>query len=258
MKLRQIIASLLISKDSSSHEFNRLWQLGKWGMQTEFNLDVKATLKTVLVQVSPNKSASFPQGAITYTKLGITNDNAEFVCFKKNDKLSTYHSEYFANVSRLSAVPTLPTSYGINGGLNGYGYNDFLFLNYWYGSTSYNLFGLGSGTCNIGEYKIDETNRIIQFDPYFQWDSFLFEGIFDECDEDDDYEIDVRMSAAVKAYVRWQDVIDRPKKISTNAVKSLELAYYNQKRLAKSRLNPVVVNEMQNIERRSWKLVAKA
>jgi hypothetical protein len=257
MKLREIVSAHLDSKDSSSHEFRRLWGIGKFGMQTEFGLDVKATLKTVLVQVSPNKSASFPQGAVSYTRLGITNSNGEIVCFKKNDKLSTYHSEYFANVSRLSAVPTLP-SYGINGGLNGYGYNDFLFLNYWYGSTSYNLFGIGSGTCNIGEYKIDETNRIIQFDPYFQWDSFLFEGVFDECDDDDDYEIDVRMAQAVRAYLRWQDVVDRPKKASPSAINKLALDYGNQKRLARMRLNPVVINEMQNIERRSWKLVAKA
>jgi len=257
MKLREIVSNYLDSADQSSHSFRRLWNLAKFGIQTEFSLDVKGILRTILIPVSPNKTAPFPSDMISYTKLGIVNMNGELATFKRNDKLSTYHSEYFANVDRLEAIPTLP-SYGINGGLNGYGYNDFLFLNYWYGSTSYNLFGLGSGTCDIGQYKVDETNKVFQFDPYFHWDSFLCEYLSDDCDSDGDYEVDVRMAEAVKAYIRWQDVADRPKKASPSAVARLRSEYFNTKRLARMRLNPVVINEMQNIERRSWKLVAKA
>jgi hypothetical protein len=257
MKLREIVANYLDSADQSSHSFRRLWNLGKFGVQTEFSLDVFGTIKTALIPVSANKSAMLPDDCVRYFKLGIANNNGELSVFKRNDKLTTYHSEYFANTNRLEAIPTLP-SWGINGGLNGYGYNDLLFLNYWYGTTSYNLFGLGSGTCDIGQYTIDEAKRIIQFDPYFQWDSFLCEYLSDDCDSDGDYEIDIRMAEAVKAYIRWQDVADRPKKASPSAVRELRSQYYNAKRLARTRLNPIVLNEMQNIERRSWKLVAKA
>lgn len=257
MKLRQIIANLLNSKDTSSHEFVRLWNLAAFGMQTEFGLDVKGHIKTVLIQVSPNKTAPFPCDYISYNKLGIANDCGEFVTFKVNNQLTTYHSEYFNNVNRLEGVPKLP-NYGILGGVNGYGYNNSLYLNYWYNSTSYNLFGLPSGTVDIGEYKIDETNKVFLFNPHFHWDSFLCEYLADGCDEDEDYEVDIRMAEAVKSYIRWQDVIDRPRKASQSTIIGLKNSYYNQKRLAKMRINPVVINEMQNAERRSWKLVAKA
>lgn len=257
MKLRQIIANLLNSKDSSSHEFVRLWNIGVFGMQTEFGLDVKGHLKTVLIDVSPNKTAPFPCDFVRLSKLGITNDCGELVCFKVNNQLTTYHSEYFNSTSRLAGVPKLP-NYGFVGGINGYGYNDYLFLNYWYNSTTYNLFGLPSGTCDVGEYKVDETNKVFQFNPHFHWTSFLCEYLADGCDEEDDYEVDIRMAEAVKSYLRWQDVIDRPKKASQSTINALERKYYNQKRLAKMRINPVIINEMQNAERRSWKLVAKA
>lgn len=259
MKLRSIISNLLDGQNSSSHDFRRLWNLGAFGIQTEFSLDVKGYFKTVLLDVNPNKTAEFPCDMITYCKLGVLNEHGEFVTFKRNDRLTTYHSQYFNNVDRLAGLPTLP-QYGYIGGVDGfgYGYNDFLYLNYWYNSTTFNLFGLGSGTCDVGQYTIDETNRIIQFDPYFQWSQFLCEYLTDECDVDGDYEIDHRMASAVKAYLRWADVVDRPKKASPRTVQSLWLDYNNEKRKARVRLNPVVLNEMQNIERRSWKLVAKA
>jgi hypothetical protein len=257
MKLRQIVANYLNSKDTSSHEFVRIWNLGVFGMQTEFNLDVKGHLKTVLIPVSPNKTAPFPCDYITYNKLGIANSNGEFVTFKVNNKLTTYHSEYFDNVNNLSGVPTLP-SYSATAGVNGYGYNDSLYLNYWYNGTSFNLFGLPSGTANIGEYKIDDTNKVFRFSPHFQWESFLCEYVSDGCDEEEDYDVDIRMANAVKAYLRWQDVIDRPKKASAAMIQMLRSQFFNEKRKARMRLNPTIINEMQNAERQSWKLVAKA
>lgn len=259
MKLRAIISNLISSKDSDSHEFVRLWNLGVFGMQTEFNLDVKGVYKSILLDVNPNFTCELPCDYVSYNKLGIVNLNGEVVTFKRNDRLSNYHASYFINTSRNANVPTLPT-YGVIGGLNSglADYNAFSYLNYWYNGSQYNLLGLPSGTADIGQYKIDETNRIILFSPQFQWTSFLLEYLSDGVDEDDDYEVDVRMAEAVKCYLRWQDVADRPKKASPGAVAQLRSQYYNAKRLARCRINPIVLNEMQNAERRSWKLVPKA
>lgn len=259
MKLATIVNSYLYSCNSSIHDFARVYELGKWGMQTEFNLDVKGFFKTVLLDINPNKTCEFPCDMIKYNKIGVVNSAGEIVCFKRNDRLSMYHSEYFINANRNAGVPTLPT-YGWYGGLNGgiSDYNAFAFLNYWYAGTSWNLFGLGSGTVDVGEYKIDETNRIFLFNQCFNWSQFILEYLADSTDDEGDYEVDVRMAEAVKSYLRWQDVIDRPKKASPQAVQQLKLAYYNQKRLARCRINPVILNEMQNIERRSWKMVPKA
>lgn len=258
MKLTEIVANLLDSQDSSAHSFRRLYNLGAFGMKAEFSLDIKSTLKTVLLDVNPNKSVALPCDYVGFSKIGITNDCGELVTFKKNSQLTNYHQEYFNSNSRLQGVPKLP-NYGFIGGVNGYGYNDYLYLNYWYNSTTYNLFGLPSGTVDIGEYKLDEAARIILFQPHFHWDKVLLEYISDGVDEEnDDFEVDSRIAEAMKCYLRWQDVIDRPKKASQSTVRDLRLQYYNQKRLAKMRMNPVILNEIQNAERQSWKLVAKA
>jgi len=260
MKLRQIVSTFLSSKDSSSHDFVRVYNLAVFGVQTEFNLDIKGNFKTVLVNVNPNKSAEFPCGAITYNKMGIVNRNGEIATFKRNDKLTNYHQDAFANTAPLAGVPTLPDFTGFNGTSDGVSlYNAYLYLNYNYGNTSFNLFGLGSGTIDIGQYTVDETNRIIKFNPDFIYTTFLFEGLFDApLGDDDDYEIDTRGAQAMLAYIRWANAVDMPKQFGQSTINALYRAYTNQKRLARMRINPVVLNEMQNAERRSWKLVAKA
>lgn len=258
MKLQDLVNSLLDSQDSSNHSFRRLYNIATFGMRTQFTLDIKSTLKTVLLTVNPNKTVQFPCDYVGFSKIGITNERGELTTFKVNNQLTNYHQEYFNNNNRLEGVPILP-NYGLAGGVNGYGYNDYLYLNYWYNSTRYNLFGLPSGTCDIGEYKIDEAARIILFQPHFHWDQVFLEYLSDGCDDEgDDYEVDVRMAEAMKCYLRWQDVIDRPKKASPSTVQMLKHNFYNERRLAKMRLNPTIINEMQNAERRSWKLVAKA
>lgn len=258
MKLREIVAGLLDSQDSSSHSFRRLYNIGAFGMRTEFGLDIKSTIKTVLLTVSPNRSVQLPCDYVGFSKVGVVNSKGEFVTFKVNNQLTNYHQEYYNNNAQLVGVPTLP-NYGYQGGLNGYGYVNSLYLNYWYNNTSFNLFGLGSGTISVGNYKLDESARIILFDQYFNWTQVVLEYVSDGCDEDnDDYEVDVRCAEAMKCYLRWQDVVDRPKKASPNSIAGLRNQFFNEKRKAKMRINPVILNEMQNAERRSWKLVAKA
>lgn len=258
MKLREIISNYIDSKDESSHSFRRLYNIGAFGMKTEFNLNIKATLKTVKLTVNPNKTVQLPCDYISLSKVGVVNSLGEIVTFKRNNNLTTYHSEYFNSTGTLQTLPQLPS--GDTGiGTNGLGYNQFLYLNYWYGGTSFNLFGLGSGTADVGQYKVDETNRLILFDPNFTWATVVLEYLSDGCDDEtDDYEVDIRCAEAMKCYLRWQDVVDKPKKAGPGAINKLKLDFYNARRLARMRINPVILNEMQNAERRSWKLVAKA
>lgn len=259
MKLYDVCKNYVYSRDGSIHDIPRIYELGKFGMQTEFGLDVKGFFKTVLLDVSPNKTAVFPCDYVKYNKIGVMNMHGEISTFKRNDKLSLYHSDYFINANTNAGLPTIPT-YGAIGGWNGgiADYNAFCYLNYWYGGTRYNLFGIGSGTADVGQYKVDETNRLFRFAPNFSWSQCVLEYLACDPEEGDDYEVDIRMAEAVKSYLRWTDVVDRPKKASPSAINQLWLRYNNEKRKARVRINPVILNEMQNIERRSWKLVAKA
>jgi hypothetical protein len=258
MKLREIVSNFIYSQDSSIHSFARIYELAKFGFKTEFNLDIRSTIKTVLLTINPNKSVQLPDDYISYNKIGIVNADGEFVTLKVNNKLVTYHEDYYNNTNNLTALPTLP-SFGVNVGINGYGYNSLLYFNYWYGGTSYNLFGLGSGTADVGEYKVDDVNKIILFNPTFVWSQVLLEYVSSGCDDGfDDYEVDIRCAEAMRAYIRWANAVDMTKKYSQSQIDTYWRAFNNEKRKARMRINPIILNEMQNAERRSWKIVPKA
>jgi len=260
ISLKEIVANLLDSSDASSHSYRRLYNLGVFGMKTEFNLDVTGGIKTVLLDVNANKTVELPCDYIRYNKIGVVNQSGEFTTFKCNDQLTNYHQAYFNSTTRLAALPTLPTLGAAgypDGGL--VDYNALYYLNYWFSGTSYQLFGIGSGTANVGEYKVDEQARIILFDPFFHWSQVLLEYLSDGMDEEnDDYQVDIRAAEAVKSYLRWQNAIDQTKKYSQGQIRDYRSQYFNEKRKSKMRLNPIVLNELQNAERRSWKLAPKA
>ncbi len=264
INLREIVSQYLDSKDSSSHEFRRAYNLAVWGMKTEFNLDVTGGIKTVLLTLSPNKTVELPCDYVQYNKVGIVNERGEVITFKRNDQLTNYHQEYYNQTNRTAGVPQFNSlSYGIFDNVGGNGpintYSSGLYLNYFYTSTSFNLFGLPSGTANLGEYKMDEAKGILMFASDFFYDQILLEYLTDGLDEsEEDFQVDVRAAAAVMAYIRWQDVIDKPKKANAATVNRLKLNYYNEKRLGKMRMNKLILNELQDAERRSWKMVAHA
>ena len=70
--------------------------------------------------------------------------------------------------------------------------------------------------------------------------------------------IDVNAAEAMLHWIRWQNMVDLPKKYNLSQIKAAQKAYINAKRLAKVRTNPANINQMQVEERKSWRLTAKA
>lgn len=249
IKLRTIIANFLSSKDSSSHEFVRLYNIGVRGCR-EFNMDIQGRFKTVILDVNANKTVTLPDDYLNFSKAGVFNGAGEVATFKRNPDLSGYNAMYTAQ-ARYSGAPTVNT-----GDNTTYPY---AYFNYWNNGVGYTLFGLPSGTATIGEFNIDEEAGVILLDPNNAYSQIVFEYLSTGYDEEaEDYEIDAKAEEAFICYLRWQNAIDLNKKFSQNHVDGLRREYYRQKGLAKRRLNPVIISEMQAAYRRSVKLVAKA
>lgn len=252
--LRQIIAQFLDSADQSSHQFRRLYNIGVRGCR-EFNLDITGQFKTVLLPVNPNKTVTLPQDYLTYSKMGIVNERGEVITFTKNEQLSQYHAIYTQQVERNEGVPELTTIGNYVAPLP----YPYLYSNYWNGGTSYNLFGLNSGTANITEFDIDEGAGVILLNQHTRYEEMLLEYLSDGYDElADDYEIDVRAEEAFICYLRWKQATDLIKKFSASQVREYKNEYYRERKLAKMRINKALVSEFTKTKRSLTKLVPKA
>lgn len=254
IQLKQIVAEFIDSADQSSHQFRRLYNIGIRGMR-EFNMDIMGAFKTVILDINPNKTAELPCDYITYSKIGVINDKGEVATFKRNDQLSNLNEAMLNMSNRTGDAPeinsigsfTNPSSY------------PFLYYNFWSAGTSYNLFGLNSGTAEIGSYKVDEENCIILFGSDLTYSTVVLEYLSDGMDEGcGDYLIDPRASEAFICYIRWKSATDAYKKFSPSAVRELKREYYRERKLAKLRINKILISELNDRKRSLTKLVAKA
>lgn len=257
--IRKYVARILNSSDRSDHEFVRLYNLAVQGYEDEFQPDIQGTFLTVLLNVNPNKTVELPVGYVNYSKIGIVNQVGEFVCLKRNDQLSNYHAIYYDQANRNAGVPTIDTFSNPFLPTGNTGYNYGYWYNFWQLGTSFNLYGLPSGTATIGEYKIDIGANVIILNPEFNYPQVLLEYLSDGYfEEDTDYMIDSRCGAAMTAWIRWKGALDQPKKYGVSVLAMYERQYYNSKRIARMRMNPFNLAEMNDIIRRATNLTAKA
>lgn len=252
--LKQITAELIDSKDSSSHEFRRLYNIGVRGIR-EFNTDITGTFVTKLLDVRANKTVELPEDYISYSKVGIINEKGEIITFRKNNQLSTFNenhtlkSERFEDVPKVTSItnPSVPLS------------SPYVFYNFFISNQSYNLFGIGGGGQNLGEYKVDEECGVIVLGSSFQYDKILLEYLSDGMDcEADDYMVDSRASEALLAYMRWKSALDMPKKYNQGIIREYKSEYKSERLKAKMRINKIVVSEFEDIHRITNKLAPRA
>lgn len=257
--ISKICGQFLNSADRSSHEMARIYNIAVRFVENELTLDIQASFQTVLLPVNLNKTVELPVGYINYSKIGIVNGAGEFVCLKRNDQLSNYHAIYYDQASRNAGVPTI-NSFGDPFGYNGvFPYNNLFWFNFWNLGTSFNLYGMDSGTATVGTYKIDIGANVIILNPEFIYPQILLEYLSDGYDENtDDYMVDSRAAEALLAWIRWQGSIDQPKKYPQSVVMMYEKQYNTEKRKARMRINGFNLAEMNDIIRRGSGLTAKA
>lgn len=252
ISLKEIIGQFLNSSDQTSHQFLRLWNIGVFGMKTEFNLDITGGVKTMLLDVNPDKTVTLPCDYIRYSKIGVLNNIGEVVTFKRNNQLTT------AQRSISGGLSSYPKAGAINNAAS-YPYSQLNYNNYFYNGKNYNLFGADSGTVNIGEYKVDDRAMCIFLNMETTYSQIVLEYLSNGFDEGcNDYFIDVRAGECMKSYIRWQEAIDSRKKFSYSTVNEMKKDYYRTKRIAKMRINPFNLSEFNDCIRKSVKLVAKA
>ena len=254
ISVKQIVLEYLNSKDEGDDRFRRLFRIATLQGVRKFNMDVQGQFRTVLLPIGPNHTVPFPPDYLDYSMIGIINECGEGVPLKHNEDIIPIKQAFVASQNAIVGAPTIPGLIGQFGAPGG----PLFWLNYQWGGEFVHLYGLGGGPPNFGEFAVDDNARCFLINPGFCWDSVLVEYLTNGFDCDcNQYMIHTFAADAFMAWLRWKDNIDK-KGVSIATINYLKNQWNNEKKMAKMRLNPSRIEEMQRVFRYHNKLTARA
>ena len=246
--LSEVIYQYIDQARLSNADYRRLWTIGVRGVE-EMGMDVYGTTKTVKLTINANKTVTLPSDYIGFSKVGIFNQKGEVSTLRRNKNLSSY---------KINQTDRL-TSNTDNSTGNTYRLQDLAFVNYFDGARYVNIFGTGSVLNAAGEFDIDEEQGLIYLDNEFGYDYVVLEYLSSP-EDDADYKIPVQIRESVLAFIAWKDIEHLPlgRRASLGDKQLRRKEYYNQKRNANLRENPVMLWDANEVIRMGSKLVAKS
>lgn len=246
--LAEVIYQYIDQAKLTTAEFRRLWSIGVRGVE-ELGMDVHSTPKTVKLMVNANKTVNLPSDYIGFSKVGIFNSDGEIATLRRNPSLTAYKIDQ--NDRLTSNVDNVQS--------NSYRLQDLAFINYFDGARFVNIFGAGALLNSAGEFDISEDEGILYLDNNFPYDYVVMEYLSSPAD-DVDYNIPIQVRDAVLSYIAWKDIEMLPsgRRVNMGEKQIRRKEFYNQKRLARLRVNPVTPWDANEVIRMGQKLVAKA
>lgn len=246
--LAEVIYQYIDQAKLTTAEFRRLWTIGVRGVE-EIGMDVHATPKTVKLMVNANKTVNLPSDYIGFSKVGVFNPDGEVATLRRNPNLTAYkidQNDRLANNTDDTEVDSFRLQ-------------DLAYVNYFDGARYVNIFGAGALLNAAGEFDVDEDLGIIYLDNDFSHTYVVLEYLSSPAD-DVDYKIPIQVRDAVLAYIAWKDIEMLPtsRRVNMSEKQIRRKEFYNQKRLARLRVNPVTPWDANEVIRMGQKLVAKA
>lgn len=192
--LRTIVGYTLDELDKSVADEDRIWLLAL-RCTTSLTFDVMGQTITVRLPLLPNKTVLFPPDLLSWSKIGLLDDNGQINTLKINNSLTTFRDD---NPNRLEAL----SSPNIDNGIGNLALLPY-YTNYYYGGGVYQLFGVGNGIITYGECKVDELHRVIILSPHFKYDSIMVEYL-SAPQKNNDYQVPTCMQEAIIAFIKWK------------------------------------------------------
>lgn len=245
--LAEVIYQYIDQARLSNADYRRLWTIGVRGVE-EMGMDVYTIPKTAKLAVNANKTVTLPSDYVGFSKVGIFNAKGEVATLRRNIGLSSYKIQ---QADRLTSNTDNTTG-------NTYRLQDLAYVNYFDGARYVNIFGVGSVLNNAGDYDIAEEEGLIYLGNDYDFDYVVLEYLSSPAD-DVDYKIPVQIREAVLAFIAWKDIEHLPlgRRASLGDKQLRRKEYYNQKRLANLRENPILLWDANEVIRMGSKLVAK-
>jgi|TARA_R110002126_G_scaffold264561_1_gene407712 hypothetical protein len=245
--LDECINAYLDESEQGNHKYFKCWNLAFRAM-TELGLDFFYTVKSVKLPVNPNLTVSLPEDYISYTKIGVLNNQGEIIPLISNSTLTTAFDLQPSRVEQTDD-PSIVTGYSPQG---------IVWWNFWNGYGLSNLYGLPSGSPFVGSYKIDNQNGLIVLDQYFQFEYVMLEYLSSPKQGAELY-VPIQFKEAVIAYLRWKDLISMPtsRKGSLGDKRDRRADYYNERRLSIARYDAVNLSDLYEWNLRNQRITVK-
>jgi hypothetical protein len=236
--LETAVRNFLSQAELPSGAFLRIYHLAIRGMQ-ELSLDVYGEPVTRLLPVTANKIIELPQDCMQWIKVGVPTNNGEVATLRHNKDLNLYGS------SDEGVTPT-----GSASGVSEHDYRNYTAED----GLDYNLYGLPGGTTYHGEFREDEKQGILVLGADFSYPEVIVEYLQDPS-QSTELRFPVQVNEAMIAFLFWQHIAMKPSSRRRNEamVKGAKRDYYNQKRLARRRMNPLrkwIANDIIRLQNR--------
>lgn len=248
ISIDECITAYLDESEQSNQKYFKLWHLAFRGM-SELGLDAFYRVKAIKIPVNENLTATLPPDYLQYSKVGVLNQQGEIITMGVNNNL-TVAFDLSPNRIEQTQDNTILTQWQEQG---------ILWYNYWNGYGFGNVYGMPSGTPYIGSFKIDTANGVIVLSENFSYPYVMLEYTCSPA-EGGEYYIPIQFKEALIAYLRWKDVISIPVKthMQNSNVQMRRRDYYNERRLAIARFDPINLPDLYEWNLRQQRLTVKA
>jgi hypothetical protein len=246
--LDECITDYLTESEQGNHKYFKLWNLAYRGMN-DLGLDFFYSIKSVKLPINPNFTVTLPADYLKYSKVGVLNNQGEIIPLTFNNTLTTAFDMQPTRVTQTDD-PTIVTGYSPQG---------IVWWNYWNGYGLSNLYGLPSGSPFVGEFKIDEKNGVIVLGQYFSFEYIMLEYVAAPV-AGGEYYVPMQFREAMIAYLRWKDIVSLPptRKGGLGDKRDRRAEYYNERRLAIARYDPVNLSDLYEWSLQNQRLAVKS
>lgn len=240
--LDQVINDYIIAMQEDDYASNVAdYQIRQYALRgiREFGMDISANIKSVLLDVNEQYGyVEIPCDLLALTKIGqIGSDGLVYVLAenKNMNLLENYPAD---------SVPDYLL-----------GFDSYVFRNFLFEGTTGRLYGMGGGQ-GAGEYRVNWAENRIEVSMLSATTQVLIEYISDEA-KCENPSVPTAAEEALRAYIYYK-TLERKASVPMGEKQRARSEYYNQLRLANSRMKSFSKNDALQIIRRNFRLSPKA
>lgn len=241
VSLQQVIYDFMISVDQDDYASNAsevfIKSVALRGVR-EMGFDLMKRIKaTTLAVDATTNTVSFPCDYVDYTKIGKIGSDGLIYVFGENK-----------NFNLTGAPITIDDDFNQN-------YDSYVFREYVYATANGGMYGLGGGNYS-GQFRVDTVNNRFELSSDVGTSTVYLEYIADEALAENPT-IHVYAEQALRAYIYYH-IIERKASVPQGEKARARQEYYNERRLANSRLKAFSKEEALKTIRKNFKQSVKA